>query len=319
MAVHLVRFTHQDTEAWGVVRGHQVHTLDIDAPTSRDLIEGYRQALLDDAEALQIGESLELSSLTLHSPVNGPCRVLCQGANYTQHMIDSGMRPRDKRFNMIFNKSSASISGPTDPIVRPEHVRLLDYEVELGLVMGQPVHETLGRTANLADLIAGVVLANDVTARDVQIPQMQFFKGKSYRSFCPVGPILCLLHPDEIGQLEQMNLTLWVNGEQRQSDSTANLVFKPLETLLELSQISDLDPGDLVLTGTPSGCAMQIPSPIVVRLSGLLPDPTRFSLFKRMQARRSAYLKPGDVVEATIASADGRVQLGRQRNVVVAS
>ena len=275
--------------------------------------------MLDNADALLADEPARATDeLRLLSPVTKPCRVLCQGANYRQHMIESGANPDAKTYNMFFNKSSASVSGPSDAVVKPAHVRLLDYEVELALVLAASnTEQRIVTAANIHEFVAGICVANDYSARDVQIPQMQFFKGKSYRTFCPVGPVLCLLDEHEMHYLAEMMLSLRVNGESRQSDCTENVVFKPAETLTELSAVSDFEAGDLVLTGTPAGCALALPSPTAVKFAGLLPESTRWKLFLRTQVRRSEYLKAGDVVEAEIESRDGRIHLGRQRNVVV--
>ncbi len=97
---------------------------------------------------------------------------------------------------------------------------------------------------NISDLVAGVCIGNDVSARDIQIPQMQFHKGKSYRTFCPLGPYLVLLEPHEFHYLNDLNLSLSVNGEVRQQDNTRNLVFKPAETLTEFSQVVNFEPGE---------------------------------------------------------------------------
>jgi 2-keto-4-pentenoate hydratase/2-oxohepta-3-ene-1,7-dioic acid hydratase in catechol pathway len=112
-------------------------------------------------------------------------------------------------------------------------------------------------------------------------------------------------------------LTLTVNGEIRQSDTTANLVHGPAETLTELSGVHDLAPGDLIATGTPSGCALSVPSPVKQRIFALLPEATKWRLFLKVQERRTQYLKVGEVVESRIRSSDGVVDLGVQRNVVV--
>ena len=143
-------------------------------------------------------------------------------------------------------------------------------------------------------------------------------RGKSYRTFGPVGPYLCLLDRADVAALKSLELQLTVNGEVRQRASTANLIYGPSETLTELSGVHDLHVGDLIATGTPSGCALSIPSPAVQKLGALLPERAKWKMFMRVQAKRSQYLKPGDVVEARIASADGRIDLGTQRNVVVA-
>lgn len=262
-------------------------------------------------------ESLKISEVTLLSPITNDAKVLCQGANYRQHMIDSGIDPDAKAFNMFFTKSSASISSPQGHITKPNHVKLLDYEIELTLVLAKETSTAVKVTAaNLHEFVAGICIGNDVSARDIQIPEMQFHKGKSYRTFCPLGPVLCLLDKSEMHYLDKLNLTLTVNGGVRQRDNTSNLVFKPAETLTEYSQVADFSPGDVLMTGTPSGCALGLPSPALIKISALLPETKKWELFLKGQARRSQYLKIGDVLEATISSQDGRIDLGRQRHIV---
>jgi 2-keto-4-pentenoate hydratase/2-oxohepta-3-ene-1,7-dioic acid hydratase in catechol pathway len=200
----------------------------------------------------------------------------------------------------------------------PRHVRFLDYEIELGLVIKRDIiRKTSVTDANLEEFVAGLVIVNDYSARDIQIPQMQFYKGKSYRTFGPVGPYLCLLERRDVPQIKALELRLTVNGEVRQKDTTANLVYGPAETLTELSSLQDLFAGDLIATGTPSGCALTIPSPSRQRIAGLLPEATRWKIFLQLQARRSQYLKIGDVVEASIIGKAGTIDLGMQRNIVV--
>jgi 2-keto-4-pentenoate hydratase/2-oxohepta-3-ene-1,7-dioic acid hydratase in catechol pathway len=149
----------------------------------------------------------------------------------------------------------------------------------------------------------------------VQLPQTQFFKGKSYRGFCPVGPYLTVPERNEFALLDELLLTLAVNGAVRQQDSTANLVFKPAETLAELTSFSDLSPGDLILTGTPAGCALRVPPPLR-RLMQLLPERVLWTAFVRAQQKRLSYLKPGDRMTLTIKSPDGRIDLGEQQTTV---
>jgi 2-keto-4-pentenoate hydratase/2-oxohepta-3-ene-1,7-dioic acid hydratase in catechol pathway len=219
---------------------------------------------------------------------------------------------------MFFEKSDASISAPVGSIVRPAHVRLLDYEIELALVLRTAISGPVTVTPeSLHEYVFGLTIANDVSARDVQLPQTQFFKGKSYRSFCPLGPYLAVLGPDELRYLDQLVLELAVNDTVRQRDSTANLVYKPAETITELSTFSDLSPGDVLLTGTPAGCALRVP-PRAVRnlMQTVLSEPRAWAAFTKLQARRPQYLQPDDVVTATIASADRAIDLGRQRHVI---
>ena len=162
------------------------------------------------------------------------------------------------------------------------------------------------------------MIVNDYSARDVQIPQMQFYKGKSFRTFGPVGPWLTLLEPRDFSALRSLQLKLTVNDKLRQNDTTANLVYGPAETLTELSRVHDLEPGDLLATGTPAGCALSIPSPAKQKIAAMLPEKAKWEMFLKVQAARPQYLKPGDVVEARIHSSDGRIDLGMQRNRIVA-
>ena len=249
--------------------------------------------------------------------MTAPCRIFCQGANYRQHMIESGLDPDAKTFNMFFTKSDASLSAATGVARRPPHVVLLDYEIELALVFRRSISSpvTITRDA-LKDYVFAATIANDISARDVQLPQTQFFKGKSYRGFCPIGPWLTILEPQEFALLDNLDLRLSVNGVLRQNDTTANLVFKPAETISELSTFANIAPGDVLLTGTPSGCALHVPPPLIRRVLQLLPERRFWELFISSQRRRSDYLKPGDTITATIRSADGRLDLGEQTTTV---
>lgn len=313
MATHLVRYAQAGRRCWGVVHGARIAPLDGEYPTTATLI-GAGEADWRAAAARQ--PSLDVSAVTLLSPVTAPARVICQGANYRQHMIESGLDPDAKAFNMFFEKSDASIAAPVGTIVGPAHVRLLDYEVELALVFRKAISGPVTVTAeNLHEYVFGMTIADDVSARDVQLPQTQFFKGKSYRGFCPLGPYLAVLERGEL--LDRLTLTLTVNGAVRQRDSTANLVYKPAETITELSTFSDLSPGDVLLTGTPAGCALRAPPRLARKLMQLvLSEPQLWATFTRLQAKRPQYLKPGDEVRATIASADGAIDLGEQRHVI---
>ncbi len=252
------------------------------------------------------------------SPVTGNQQFVCQGANYRRHMIESGVDPDAKAFNMIFTKASSCIAPADADVVKPSRVRLLDYEIELGLVLRCDIRGRVQvRDANLHEYVAGAVIVNDYSARDVQLPEMQFYKGKSFRTFGPVGPRLALLEREDLPLLRKLRLRLTVNGAVRQSDTTENLVYGPAETLSELSGVHDFAAGDLLSTGTPAGCALSVPSPAIQRIAALLPEKTRWKLFLSAQARRAQYLRPGDLVEASIRSEDGRVDLGMQRNRIV--
>jgi 2,4-didehydro-3-deoxy-L-rhamnonate hydrolase len=312
MAIHVVRFSHQGRTQWGV-SGRRVTPIPGDFATTGEFVSSVRIA---DLAALE-GPALDANAVEILSPVTRNQRFVCQGANYRQHMIESGVDPDSKAYNMIFTKAPSCIVAASSDVIRPKEVRFLDYEIELGLVLRREIRGRVTVTdANLHEFIAGAVIVNDYSARDIQIPQTQFYKGKSYRTFGPVGPYLCLLDGRDVSRLHSLQLELRVNGEIRQSDTTANLVYKPAETLTELSRVHDFEPGDLLATGTPAGCALAVPSPMKQRIAALVPEKNKWELFFKIQARRP-YLRPGDVVEARIRSADGAIDLGVQRNRIV--
>lgn len=312
--IHVVRFEYQSNIRWGVIRQGLITVIPGMFESTGDFI---RQSSINELAQFE-GQEIAESDVKLLSPITRNQQFLCQGANYRQHMIESGMDPDAKTFNMIFRKASSCIVPADSDVIKPDKVRFLDYEIELGLVMKREIKAPVTVTDNnLHDYIAGIVIVNDYSARDVQIPQMQFYKGKSFRTFGPVGPYLCLLCPSSILYLKELQLLLTVNGDVRQNDSTSNLVYGPAETLTELSAVQDFSPGDLLATGTPAGCALAIPSPIKQQIAALLPEAFKWKIFGKVQARRSQYLKVGDLVEASIQSADGFVHLGKQQNRVV--
>ncbi|KJK00054.1 fumarylacetoacetate hydrolase [Burkholderiaceae bacterium 26] len=314
MALNVLHYRYQGRAQWGVIRAGMITPIPGEYPTTSAFLQS------NTVEALSglAGPAMKVSEVEILSPVTRNQQFICLGANYRQHMIESGMNPDAKHFNMVFTKAPGCIVSATSDLVRPRHVQFLDYEIELGLVMKREVTTRQSVTdANLHEYVAGIVIVNDYSARDIQIPQMQFYKGKSYRTFGPVGPYLCLLQPRDFGRLRDLQLRLTVNGVTRQSDCTANLVHGPAETLTELSGVHDLHTGDLIATGTPAGCALSVPSPAKQRIAALLPDATKWRMFMKVQAARPQYLKPGDIVESRIFSADSEIDLGTQRNRVV--
>src|SRR5688572_1852245 len=314
MPLNVMHFKHEGRAQWGVVRNGLITPIPGDFATTADFISSNQIHRLVALE----GPLLREAEVELLSPITRNQQFVCQGANYRQHMIESGMDPDIKKYNMIFTKSPACIVPANSDVVRPKQVQFLDYEIELGLVLGRGIEtrRTIG-DLDLHEYVAGLVIVNDYSARDVQIPQMQFYKGKSFRTFGPVGPYLCLLEPADFPRLRELRLKLTVNADVRQDDSTANLVYGPAETLSELSGVHDLNAGDLLATGTPAGCALSVPTPARQRLVGLLPERKKWELFFKIQARRPQYLIPGDLVEASIRSADGAIDLGVQRNRIV--
>jgi 2-keto-4-pentenoate hydratase/2-oxohepta-3-ene-1,7-dioic acid hydratase in catechol pathway len=265
-------------------------------------------------------DTVPVASLQLLSPVTAPCRVVAQMTNYASHVEDAGRDPKATPL-AFFRKASGSISGPFDDIVKPDHVRLLDYEVEIGLVIGGelPVGTSITE-ANLADYVCGLVVTNDVSARDVQLTKTQFYESKSYPTFTPVGPALVLLDGDELKRFGDLRLQLRVNGEIRQDMLVeGDIIYPPVPALQALSRFQRLDAGDLVMTGTPVGTAISAPAKPVEVIGSLLPDRLKWKAFFSTQAKNPKYLRQGDVVEAAVATDDGAIDLGAQRTVVTYS
>jgi 2-keto-4-pentenoate hydratase/2-oxohepta-3-ene-1,7-dioic acid hydratase in catechol pathway len=299
-------------DAWWVQTPTGAARITTTAATTRELLAD-RTAI----EAADATGTVPVDSLHLLSPVTVPCRVVAQMTNYASHVKDAGRDPANTPL-AFFRKASGSISGPLDDIVKPDHVRLLDYEVEIGLVIGRemPVGTTITE-ANLADYVCGLVVANDVSARDVQLTKTQFYEAKSYPTFTPVGPALVLLNADELKRFGDLRLRLRVNGEVRQDMLVdGDIIYPPVQALQALSRFQRLDVGDLVLTGTPVGTAISAPPKPVEVIGSLLPDQLKWKVFFSRQAKNPKYLRPGDVVEAAVATDDGAIELGGQRTIV---
>ena len=171
--------------------------------------------------------------------------------------------------------------------------------------------------ADLPRYVAGLVITNDVSAREVQLPKTQFYESKSYPTFTPVGPRLVLLDDADFAHLDRLRLRLSVNGVLRQDRTITDMIVRPAAALTLLSRFQPLDPGDLLLTGTPGGTALKAPPQVagdarrgccLRRRSG--------GLFFARQAKNPDYLQDGDVVTAGIGTDDGALDLGVQRTPV---
>jgi 2-keto-4-pentenoate hydratase/2-oxohepta-3-ene-1,7-dioic acid hydratase in catechol pathway len=317
MAVNVVHYRHAGTEAWGVASCGLITPIPGQFATTGDFLRDGAAA----ARALDAGPgsgSLTESEVELLSPITRNQQFLCQGINYRSHMRESGLDPARANFNMIFRKASSCIAPPHTDVVRPAHVALLDYEVEIGLVIGCELSAPRQITPEtLADVVAALVLVNDVSARDVQLPQTQFYKGKSYRTFGPVGPYLTLVDAADLARFSSLRLRLWVNDELRQDSLATDMVHLPAPTVTELSGLQDLFPGDLIATGTPGGCALQAPGKAAQMVGRLLPEHVKWANFIKMNAANPRFLRPGDRMRAAIRSDDGAIDLGVQENRIV--
>ncbi|MGW4526384.1 fumarylacetoacetate hydrolase family protein [Amycolatopsis sp. NPDC004378] len=300
-------------DAWYVADGADATKVGTRATTTGELLAD--RAAVTAAAAGPATDRVE--DLVLVSPVTAPCRVVAQMTNFASHVTDAGMDPETVPLT-FFRKTSGSISGPFDDVVKPAHVNLLDHEVEIGLVIGReiPVGSEISADT-LHEYVAGLVVTDDVSARDIQLPKTQFYEAKSYPTFTPVGPALVLLEAGELERFPDLRLTLWVNGVRRQDALVGgDMIYPPLEALRALTRFQRLDPGDLVLTGTPAGTALSAPPKVVEKIAALLPPALKWKLFFTGQAKNPKYLADGDVVEATVATDDGTIDLGTQRTIV---
>lgn len=201
------------------------------------------------------GASLPLAGLRLEAPIPRPGKILAVGLNYRAHAAETGREP--PAVPVLFNKQTTAVAGPFDPIHRPRASAALDYEGELGFVIGRACRHV--PRARAAEVIAGFVVVNDVSVRDWQKRSPTLTLGKSFDTHCPFGP--ALVTPDEVGDPLALRLRTWVNGELRQDSSTKDLIFGPAELVEHLSTAFTLEPGDLVSTGTPAGVAAAMQPP----------------------------------------------------------
>lgn len=316
MALNVVRFDDAGTPRWGLLVDSRIHTLDIDAGSTADFME--HGIALARAAAAQPSPDRDLADTRLLCPITSDRQLIAQGLNYSSHLREIGIPSGKLPFNTLFRKASSCLAPADTDVIRPPHVRLLDYEVEIGIVMKRAITGPVTVTReNLADYIGALVLHNDVSARDVQLPQVQFYKGKSYRTFGPTGPWLTLVDAEDLAHFDEIAIRLEVNGDVRQQSLAADISFKPAETLTELSELQDLGPGDLVVTGTPGGTAVKSPGALKMLIARLLPDSKRWQLFIKGALQDPDYLKDGDLMTASGKTPDGRIDLGSHHNRIV--
>ncbi|SFG92383.1 2-keto-4-pentenoate hydratase/2-oxohepta-3-ene-1,7-dioic acid hydratase (catechol pathway) [Halopelagius inordinatus] len=247
--MRFVRFTADGSVAWGVQVDDQVHDLRAHAtgvPSYSDVAyPGYRNRVRDavDRGSLPVHEVGEVKLL---APVPKPGKMICVGLNYHDHAEEQDEDVPEKP--MLFAKASSSVTNPEDPIVHPNDVEQVDYEVELGVVVGRTARNV--DEADAADYVAGYTVVNDVSARDAQFEDEQFFRGKSYDTFAPMGP--ALVTGDELDP-NDLAVECTVNGDVKQSSTTAEFIFDVGELVEYLSHRMTLHPGDVISTGTPGG------------------------------------------------------------------
>ncbi|MCP4037071.1 MAG: fumarylacetoacetate hydrolase family protein [bacterium] len=248
----LVTFTHGGSTRVGVVVERDVVDLSAAAPDLPTemvaLLEAGRDGLrVARAAADARTETIALADVHLEAPILRPPKILAVGLNYADHIAETG---RDTPTHpVIFNKQSTSAHPPGDPFHLPRASTKLDYEGELGVVVGRRCRHV--PRAKAPEVIVGYTIINDVTVRDWQARVPTMTMGKSWDTHCPMGP--WIVTADEIPDPHTLELETWVNGELRQHSNTRHLIFDAYDLVEHLSTAFTLEPGDVIPTGTPSG------------------------------------------------------------------
>jgi len=279
--MQLVRYSHGSESALGVRTESGIHAL-ADLPAGEpSLGELTNDSYLDRLRAaVEAGglTRLDADTASLLAPVPRPGKIVCAGLNYRDHAEEQDEEIPERP--LLFSKAPTTVTNPGSPIVHPGGDERVDYEVELAVVVGRTAKDLA--ESEVDDYVAGYTVLNDVSGREAQFADGQFFRGKSYDTFAPMGPTLATgedLDPNAL------DVSLVVNGEAKQRSNTEQFVFDVDELIEYVSRAMTLRPGDVISTGTPGGV-------------GIFSDPPDL-------------LSPGDVVEAEIES------IGTLRNPVV--
>jgi 2-keto-4-pentenoate hydratase/2-oxohepta-3-ene-1,7-dioic acid hydratase in catechol pathway len=226
----VARYRYQDRPGVGIVHADHI------VPAGQDLVEPLPQ-----------GNPLPMSAVELLSPVSRGAMIICVGLNYLDHAEETGARLPDEP--LIFAKLPNSLVGASDPIVLPEISEKIDFEAELGVVIGRRAKKVAPSEAR--SHVFGYTCVNDVSARDTQFGDGQWTRGKSLDTFCPVGP--WVVTPDEIPDPQVLGIRCSINGELMQDSTTEHMIFDVDRLISFISQGITLEPGDLIATGTPAG------------------------------------------------------------------
>jgi 2-keto-4-pentenoate hydratase/2-oxohepta-3-ene-1,7-dioic acid hydratase in catechol pathway len=266
--MRLVRFGEKGKEKPGLLKGKNIVDLTLALPGVPDIgPEFFEGGFFEKAAA--VTDAGKPFAGRIANPVTRPEKIICLGKNYLDHAKEGNMSVPEAP--LLFCKTANTLNGPFDAVLIPKSSGQTDWEVELALVIGKGGKAISSKDA-LAH-IAGYCVFNDVSARQAQFSDKQWFRGKSFDTFAPMGP--CLVSPDEIEDLDNLTLEARVNGELMQQGSTADLLFK-IPFLIEfISADITLKPGDIISTGTPAGVGIFRNPPVV--------------------------LCPGDVVECSIS------------------
>jgi 2-keto-4-pentenoate hydratase/2-oxohepta-3-ene-1,7-dioic acid hydratase in catechol pathway len=249
--MRLVTFsTNNGSARAGILSGERV--LPLDPPVREILAAGL-------GNLPPRGEPIALARVRLHPPVPDPQKIICVGQNYRDHCAEQNLPVPERP--IIFAKFATSLAGPRDPIVLPRISAQIDFEIELAFVIGKGGKHIARESA--LEHVAGYMIFNDVTARDIQFGDKQWVRGKSCDTFAPCGP--ALVTPDEVPDPHALALELRVNGVVMQKSNTNQMIFRVPELIAFLSQTITLTPGDIISTGTPPGVGVFRKPPVFLK------------------------------------------------------
>ena len=268
----VVRYRNQGSTALGLLNDDQI------SPLKQ---QSWAELFSSDNGPQPRDGAQPLSGVDLLCPIVGPGKILCTGVNYASHKNENPTAVLPK-VPFFFSKLPSAVLGPGEPISMPAPTTQLDYEVELAVLIGRRVKKL--SVDNALDAVWGYTVMNDISARDVQFTDNQITLGKGFDGFCPLGP--CVVPASEVPDPQALVVRSRVNGEVRQQEPTANMLFSVADLLVFVSRFITLEPGDVVTTGTPAGV-------------GYFMEP-------------KGLLQPGDVVEVEVEG------IGKLSNTVVA-
>ncbi len=253
----LIRFGEKGSERPGLLKGKAVVDLRAVFPEIPDICERFfREGWLDKvADVDAPGHPMEVR---LSHPIHRPSKIICLGKNYAEHAKEGGFDAPERP--LLFNKAPNALNGPFDPITLPKFSGQVDWEVELAVVVGKEGKRIDPKAAY--DYVAGYTIMNDVSGREAQFGDKQWFRGKSFDTFAPMGP--ALLTSDEIPDVNDLKLTSLVNGQVMQEGNTRDLIFDIPTLMAYISQDMTLMPGDVISTGTPAGVGIFRDPPIIL-------------------------------------------------------
>lgn len=282
----LATFTHQGRTRIGVVQASGMLDLSASAPALPQEMRAFLEA---GAPALQAaraarGEVIALKDVRLEAPVRRPSKFLAIGLNYADHIAETGRKTPEMQ--LWFNKQTSCVNGPYDAVHLPKVSSALDYEGELGFIIGRKCRHVPKERAH--EVIAGYCIVNDVSVRDWQMHSQTMTMGKSFDTHGPFGP--WIVTPDEVGDPHNLQLRTLLNGEVMQNSNTKHLVFNCFDQIAYLTQAFTLLPGDVVSTGTPGGVGVAKTPPHYMKAG----DRIRIEIEKLGAIEAQIIPEPGD-------------------------